>query len=211
MYSRLCLLLAVSAATQAVHASARTPPVQAPDNGEWIVLQGGDRAGAQPVAVSARVSGCGIRNGLAECNLTALRVEVDGTPVPVVGAQARITYVVPGGGYSAGASVPLTVRDINADGHSDLQVWQTSNGNYNAPRHAFYLFNAQTGRFERALALEAAIGGREIDEIAGGQVTLWGRPSPCEREQKQVQVRGSEVTTVFQRSYDTCKGEAPPE
>lgn len=211
MYSKFCLLLALSAATQAVDASAQTLPAGASDNGEWIELQGSGMAGAQHVVVSARVSGCGIRTGLAECNLTALRVEVGGTPVPVVGAQGRITYVVPGGGYSAGASLPLAVRDINADGHPDLQVWQTSNGNYNAPVHAFYLFNAQMERFERAPALEAAIGGREIDEIADGRVTLWARPSPCEREEKQVHVRGNEVTTVFQRRYDTCKGNAPPE
>ena len=42
----------------------------------------------------------------------------------------------------------------------------------NVPVHAFYLFDAKVNRYVRAKALEAAIGGRDIDRIDNGRFVL---------------------------------------
>ena len=61
----------------------------------------------------------------------------------------------------------------------DLQVWQDNSGVYNVPVHAFYLFDPKRNRYVRAKALEAAIGGRDIDHIDNGRFVLRAKVSPC--------------------------------
>jgi len=40
---------------------------------------------------------------------------------------------------------------------------------------------------------------------------LRAKVSPCEREDKVIQLRGTDTRTLLQRRYDTCRGEAPTE
>jgi len=123
--------------------------------------------------------------------------------------QPRLTRA--GTGAQGATAGLLAVSDFNGDGVPDLQVWQDNNGVYNVPVHAFYLFDAKRNRYVRAKALEAAIGGRDIDHIDNGRFVLRAKVSPCEREDKVIQLRGTEPRTLLQRRYDTCKGEAPTE
>lgn len=196
-------------------AKAARPPAQAashtadgaPDGQGRITLQPGQGEISPALQVVFKVADCSGTDNVSTCQVQAMDVTRGGRKVAVTGVQPRLTRA--GAGAQGAASVLLTVADFNGDGVPDLQVWQDNNGVYNVPVHAFYLFDAKRNRYVRATALEAAIGGRDIDHIDNGRFVLHAKVSPCEREDKVIQLRGTQPRTVLARRYDTCKGELP--
>ena len=180
-----------------------------PDRQGRIVLQPGEGRITPALQVVFQVADCSGTDNVMTCQVRSMGVTRGGRKVAVTDVQPRLTRA--GANAHAAAAVLLTASDFNGDGLPDLQVWQDNNGVYNAPVHAFYLFDAKGNRYVRAKALEAAIGGRDIDHIDNGRFVLRGKASPCEREDKVIQLRGTEPRTLLMRRYDTCRGQVPTE
>ncbi|WP_303635977.1 lysozyme inhibitor LprI family protein [Stenotrophomonas tuberculopleuritidis] len=205
------------AAALVAEANAARAPAQAashtadgaPDAQGRITLQPGPGDISPALQVVFKVADCSGTDNVTTCQVQAMEVTRGGRKVMVTGVQPRLTRA--GADARGSASVLLTVADFNGDGMPDLQVWQDNTGVYNVPVHAFYLFDAKRNRYVRATALEAAIGGRDIDHIDHGRFVLRARVSPCEREDKVIQLRGTQPRTVLARRYDTCRGERPTE
>jgi len=191
-------------AQAAVHAADA-----APDKQGRIVLRPGEGRLTPALQVVFQVTDCSGTDNVTTCEVRSMGVTRGGRNVVVTDVQPRLTRA--GTGAQGATAVLLTVSDFNGDGVPDLQVWQDNSGVYNVPVHAFYLFDAKRNRYVRAKALEAAIGGRDIDHIDNGRFVLRAKVSPCEREDKVIQLRGTGTRTLLQRRYDTCRGEAPTE
>ncbi|WP_256643045.1 hypothetical protein [Stenotrophomonas sp. 9(2022)] len=200
----LLMLLNVASAQAATHTADA-----APDDQGRITLQPGQGEISPALQVVFKVADCSGTDNVTTCQVQAMDVTRSGRKVAVTGVQPRLTRA--GAGAQDAASVLLTVADFNGDGAQDLQVWRDDNGVYNVSVHAFYLFDAKGNRYVRATALEAAIGGRDIDHIENGRFVLRAKVSPCEREDKVIQLRGTRPRTLLERRYDTCKGERPTE
>lgn len=181
----------------------------APDDQGRIILQPGQGMISPPLQVMFNVADCSGSGNMTTCQVLAMEVTRDARQVPITGVQARLTHA--GDGAHGTDAVLLNVADLDGDGAPDLQVWQNNNGVYNVPVHAFYLFDAKDNRYVRAHALEAAIGLRDIDRIDSGRFVLRARVSPCEREDKVIQLRGSAIRTLLERRYNTCNGDRPTE
>lgn len=203
----------------ALVAEAKAPPVPvqapafsadaAPGEQGRIILQPGLGRLSPPLQVIFTVADCRAAGSANTCQVQAMEVTRGDRQVAVTDVQARLTHA--GNGAHGADAVLLNVADLNGDGAPDLQVWQDNNGIYNVPVHAFYLFDAKDNRYVRAQALEAAIGGRDIDRIHNGRFVLRARVSPCEREDKVIQLRGSESRVLLERRYNTCNGDRPTE
>ena len=181
----------------------------APDDQGRIILQPGRGMISPPLQVMFKVAGCSGTDNVTTCQVQTMEVTRDAQKVAVTDVQPRLTRA--GIDAHGMAAVLLNVVDLNGDGAPDLQVWQDNNGVYNVPVYAFYLFDAKDNRYLRANALETAIGGRDIDHIDKGRFVLRARVSPCEREDKVIQLRGSDLRTLLERRYDTCNGQHPTE
>ena len=181
----------------------------APDHDGRIILQPGQGVISPPLQVTFNVADCSGTDNVTTCQVEAMKVTRGARNVAVTVVQPQLTRV----GAGAGAKVAelLTVADLNGDGAPDLQVWLDNNGVYNVPVYAVYLLDANANRYVRASALETAIGGRDIDRIENGRFVLRAQVSPCEREDKVIQLSGSETRTLLERRYNTCNGERPTE
>ncbi len=201
----------------ALVAEAKAAPAQAatytadapPDDQGRIILQPGQGMISPPLQVMFKVADCSGTDNVTTCQVQTMNVTRGARKVAVTGVQPRLTRA--GVDAHGTAAVLLNVVDLNVDGAPDLQVWQDNNGVYNAPVYAFYLFDAKGNRYVRANALEAAIGGRDIDHIDNGRFVLRAQVSPCEREDKVIQLRGTESRTLLERRYNTCNGQRPTE
>lgn len=203
----------------ALVAEAKAAPAQAqaatytadapPDDQGRIILQPGQGMISPPLQVMFKVADCSGTDNVTTCQVQTMDVTRGARKVAVTGVQPRLTRA--GVDAHGTAAVLLNVVDLNVDGAPDLQVWQDNNGVYNAPVYAFYLFDAKGNRYVRANALEAAIGGRDIDHIDNGRFVLRAQVSPCEREDKVIQLRGTESRTLLERRYNTCNGQRPTE
>lgn len=191
-----------------IHSSAART-CAAPDKQGRIVLRPGEGRITPALQVVFQVADCGGADNVTTCRVRSMGVTRGGRNVAVTDVQPRLTRA--GADAQGAVAVLLTVSDFNGDGVPDLQVWQDNNGVYNVPVHAFYLFDAKVNRYVRAKALEAAIGGRDIDRIDNGRFVLRAKVSPCAREDKVIQLRGTGPRTLLQRRYDTCRDEAPTE
>jgi uncharacterized protein YecT (DUF1311 family) len=192
--------------TQADAYSADAPP----DDHGRIILQPGLGVISPPLQVMFNVADCSDIDNVTTCQVQAMEVTRDAQQMDVTGVQSWLTRA----GVSAHGTtdaVLLNVTDLNGDGAPDLQVWLDNNGVYNVPVYAFYLFDAEDNRYVRANALEAAIGGRDIDHIDNGRFVLRAKVSPCEREDKVIQLRGTESRVLLERRYNTCNGDRPTE
>ena len=189
--------------TQAAAYSADAPP----DDHGRIILQPGQGIISPALQVMFNVADCDGAGNVTTCQVQTMEVTRGAHKVAVTGIQSRLTRA---GEHNTDAAL-LNVTDLNGDGAPDLQVWQDNNGIYNVPVYAFYLFDAQDNRYVRANTLEAAIGGRDIDHIDNGRFVLRGKVSPCEREDKVIQLRGTELRVLLERRYNTCNGDRPTE
>lgn len=181
----------------------------APDEHGRITLQPGQGVMSPALQLTFKVADCSGTDSVTTCQVQAMDVTRDGRAVAVTGVQPRLTRAAVDA--RAASAILLTVADLNGDGTPDLQVWQDNNGVYNVPVYAFYLFDTHGNRYVRASALEAAIAGRDIDQIDNGRFVLRAQVSPCVVEDEVIQLRGSQTRTLLERRYDTCKGEAPTE
>lgn len=203
----------------ALVAEAKMPPVPVqaptytadavPDDQGRIILQPGQGLLSPPLQVMFKVDGCGAAGSVSTCRVQTMEVTRGDRTVAVTGVQLRLTHA--GDGAHGAGAVLLNVADLNGDGAPDLQVWLDNSGVYNVPVHAFYLFDAKDNRYVRAHTLEAAIGGRDIDLIDNGRFVLRARVSPCEREDKVIALRATEIRTLLERRYNTCNGDRPTE
>lgn len=206
---RAAALVAEARAAPAPAQAAVHTADAAPDKQGRIVLRPGEGRITPALQVVFQVADCGGTDNVTTCRVRSMGVTRGGRNVAVTDVQPRLTRA--GADAQGAVAVLLTVSDFNGDGVPDLQVWQDNNGVYNVPVHAFYLFDAKVNRYVRAKALEAAIGGRDIDHIDNGRFVLRAKVSPCAREDKVIQLRGTGPRTLLQRRYDTCRGEAPTE
>lgn len=200
-------------------AEAKVPPVQvqpasytadaAPDDHGRIVLQPGLGMISPHLQVMFKVTDCSDSDNVSTCQVQTMEVTRGAYQVAVTGIQPRLTRA--GDGAYGTDAVLLNVTDLNGDGVPDLQVWLDNSGVYNVPVYAFYLFDIEGNRYVRAHALEAAIGGRDIDLIDNGRFVLRARVSPCEREDKVIQLHETESHTLLERRYNTCNGDRPTE
>jgi len=203
----------------ALVAEAKVPPVQAqpatytadaaPDDQGRIVLQPGLGMISPHLQVMFKVTDCSDSGNVSTCQVQTMEVTRGAYQVAVTGVQPRLTRA--GDGAYGTDAVLLNVTDLNGDGAPDLQVWLDNSGVYNVPVYAFYLFDVEGNRYVRAHALEAAIGGRDIDLIDNGRFVLRARVSPCEREDKVIQLHETESRTLLERRYNTCNGDRPTE
>jgi uncharacterized protein YecT (DUF1311 family) len=181
----------------------------APNDQGTIILQPGQGMISPTLQVMFKVADCSGTGDVTTCQVHTMDVTRGTRKLAVTGVQPRLTRA--GTDALGTAAVLLNVVDLNGDGALDLQVWQDNNGVYNVPVYAFYLFDAKDNRYVRANALEATIGGRDIDHIDNGRFVLRAQVSPCEREDKVIQLRGTESLTLLERRYDTCNGDRPTE
>ena len=181
----------------------------APDQQNRIILQPGQGMISPPLKVTFKVADCSTTETVSTCQVKTMKVKRGARNVAVTGVQPRLTRA--GAHQNGTGAVLLNAIDLNGDGALDLQVWQDNNGVYNVPVYAFYLFDANAKRYVRASALEAAIGGRDIDHIDNGRLVLRAKISPCEREDKVIQLRETEPRILLERRYDTCNGQRSTE
>lgn len=203
----------------ALIAEAKVPPVQAqpatytadaaPDDRGRIILQPGLGMISPHLQVIFKVTDCSDSGNVSTCQVQTMEVTRGAYQVAVTSVQPRLTRA--GDGAYGTDAVLLNVTDLNGDGVPDLQVWQDNSGVYNVPVYAFYLFDVEGNRYVRANTLEAAIGGRDIDHIDNGRFVLRAKVSPCEREDKVIQLRGTELRVLLERRYNTCNGDRPTE
>ncbi len=153
------------------------PPMSRPDTQGRIVLRPGEGRITPALQVVFQVTDCSGTDNVTTCQVRSMGVTRGGRNVAVTDVQPRLTRA--GTGAQGATARLLAVSDFNGDGVPDLQVWQDNNGVYNVPVHAFYLFDAKRNRYVRAKALEAAIGGRDIDHIDNGRFVLRAKVSPC--------------------------------
>jgi hypothetical protein len=88
-------------------------------------------------------------------------------------------------------------------------VWTGFDGQYGDPSYRYYLHTAGDGRLVENVALAGLVQGHSIARIADGQVFVWSRSGPCERDEMTIDLRGAQPMVTASRKYDTCRQDVP--